>query len=249
MATGTYLNLSEEQMDTHVYRIMKQEYVFSLFTTGQNVLVQPKKWKDKFENFQLYLGGVLGGEKFDYGFKDDFVGQCWTRKYLSEAMWGIYANDPKQRFLRIRSTPRKLLSALETAHPKMPQETCFMGSVRYQSMKKIKKFIENGGRLEASSELFARSLLIKRTAFKHESEVRLLLFADKSKIDQNGCYRYAVDPHNMVTQIMADPNRDRSGWGADKAAIISATGFKGEVKRSKIYDPPDWAPPTYRTSV
>lgn len=49
----------------------------------------------------------------------------------------------------------------------------------------------------------------------------------------------------MITQIMADPNRDRRDWCAEKAAIRATTGFTGEIKRSKIYDPPDWDAPTY----
>lgn len=171
---GHYLNFTDKQLDMHVYRIMKQDYVFSLFQKKENVLVQPNGWKDKFENLQLRIGGILNGEEFEYKFRDDFVGQCWTSRSLSEAMWGIYANDPNQRFLRIRSTPRKLLEALETAHPKMPQETCFIGKVQYQNTKQIREFVENGGELDVSSERFARSLLIKRSAFKHESEVRLL---------------------------------------------------------------------------
>lgn len=56
MAKGNFLHVTEKQMDAHIYRIMKEEYVVSLFTERENVLVQPGKWKDKFENFQLSLG-------------------------------------------------------------------------------------------------------------------------------------------------------------------------------------------------
>ena len=245
MPEDNFLYLTEEQVDEHVYRIMEQDYVISLFTDCENVLVQPSRWKDKFENFQLSLGGVFDGKKFNYAFKDDFVGQCWTNEYLSEAMWGIYANDPKQRFLRIRSTPRKLLSALQAAHPMMPEDTCFVGKVRYEKTKEIHSFLANEGGLESSPSRFAQSLLIKRRAFKHESEVRLLFFGEAEDYDSKGCYRYRVDPHEMITQIMADPNRDRSNWIVDKAQIASATGFKGKIKRSKIYDAPDWDHPNY----
>tara|TARA_R110002051_G_scaffold320520_5_gene406016 strand:+ start:15113 stop:15862 length:750 start_codon:yes stop_codon:yes gene_type:complete len=245
MAKGNFLYLTEQQMDAHIYRIMKEKYVVSLFKDRENVLVQPGRWKDKFENFQLSLGGTLDGEKFEYTFRDDFVGQCWTSEYLSEAMWGIYANDPAQRFLRIRSTPRRLLKALEKAHPEMPQDTCFVGKVQYETTNKIKQFQAAGGTLQISPLRFAQSLLIKRKAFKHENEVRLLFFGDAKNCDQKGCYRYQVDPHEMITQIMADPNRDRKAWKADKAEIVARTGFKGPIKRSKIYDAPDWNGPNY----
>lgn len=240
-----FLNLNEKELDQHVYRIMSQEYVVSLFTDKANVLSQVHNWKDKFENFQLNLGGILDGKRFDYGFKDDFVGQCWTRHSLSEAMWGIYANDSSKRYLRIRSTPRKLLTALVATHPEMPHDTCFLGKVDYKSEKDLKIYLKNQGRLELSARRFAQSLLFKRRAFQHESEVRLLYFGDKGMFDDRGLYRYSVDPHEMITQIMADPNRDRRSWDADKAALAEVTGFTGEIKRSKIYDPPDWDPPGF----
>lgn len=244
--TGHYLGLTDGMLDQHVYRIMRQEYVVALFADRQNVLSQIHNWKDKFENFQLRLGGIFNGERFEYGFRGDFVGQCWTRESLSEAMWGIYANDPNTRFVRIRSTPRKLLSALVAAHPEMPQETCFIGKVDYKREAELEAFARNSGRLDVRTRRFAESLLLKRRAFEHESEVRLLYFGEAKHYGANGLYRYAVDPHAMITQIMADPNRNRADWRTDKADLARMTGFAGEIKRSKIYDPPEWDPPAFR---
>lgn len=245
MTGGHFLNLSGKELDRHVYRIMPQEYVFSLFSERQNVLSRVHNWKDKFENFQLKLGGTLDGERFDFAFRDAFVGQCWTRDGYSEAMWGIYANDASKRFLRIRSTPRKLLGALAAAHPDMPQDTCFFGKVSYKTEAKLKAYALEGGPLELSSLKFAETLLLKRYAFRHEREVRLLYMGDASAHDERGLCRYPVDPHAVITQIMADPNRDRSSWAADKEEIKRLTGFAGAIKRSMIYDPPNWAAPTY----
>lgn len=245
MANGNFLNLGDDELDQHVYRIMPQGYVFSLFADRQNVLSQVHNWKDKFENFQLKLGGILDGEQFEFGFKNDFVGQCWTNESLSEAMWGIYANDAAARFLRIRSTPRKLLQGLVAAHPHMPQDTCFVGQVEYKREHELEAYLRDGGSLELGAVSFANALLLKRKAFEHESEVRLLYFGDAKDYDGNGLYRYGVDPHQMITQIMADPNRDRRNWLDDKAAIERATGFLGDIKRSKIYDPPEWDLPAY----
>lgn len=242
---SNFLNLGEAELDQHVYRIMPQDFVIALFAERKNVLSQVHNWKDKFENFQLKLGGILNGERFEFGFKDDFVGQCWTTDSLSEAMWGIYANDPAARYLRIRSTPRKLLSGLQAAHPAMPQDTCFIGKVEYKRENELKAYAENGGQLELGARRFAEALLLKRHAFRHESEVRLLYFGDAATFDDKGLYRYEVDPHAMITQIMADPNRDRANWLTDKAAIAKATGFAGEIKRSKIYDAPEWDLPKF----
>lgn len=242
---GHFLNLTEKQLDEHIYRIMPEKYVFKMFEDYENTLSKPCNWKDKFENFQLGLGGLIKGVPFEYRYKNDFVGQCWTRHGLSEAMWGIYANNPKRRFLRIRSTPRKLLEALVEQHQQMPNYTCFVGRVRYLSTAKIKAIAQRGGELAPDNTDFAEKMLIKRYAFKHENEVRLLYFGDSNRYDSNGLYRYEVNPHEMITQIMADPNRKSANWEKDKKKILRKTKFSGEIKRSKIYDPPNWSPPNY----
>lgn len=241
------VNLDGDELDQHIYRIMPEEYVINLFTDGENVLSQVHNWKDKFENFQMKLGGILNGEPFDYGFRDDFVGQCWTRENLSEAMWGIYANDPNSRFLRIRSTPRKLITALVAVHQKMPQDTCFIGKVLYKREKELQAYAQAGGALQLDAVRFAESLLLKRRSFRHESEVRLIYFGDAKNYDARGLYRYKVDPHEMITQVMADPSRDRTNWFAEKKRLQAATGYAGEFKRSKIYDPPAWDIPTFNS--
>lgn len=245
----TVLNFpANANLDQHIYRIMKQDYVISLFKDRTNVLSRMSNWKDKFENLQLRMGGVLDGETFSYEFKNGFVGQCWTREAYSEAMWGIYANDPDERFLRIRSTPRRLLRSLVSAHPRMPQDTCFLGRVQYLSEKTLRARIENDQKLEISAQGFAEALLLKRKAFKHEKEIRLLYFAAEGQQEAGGLYRYSLDPHGLITQIMADPNRNRSRWLTDKAKLRSDTDFTGEIKRSKVYDPPEWVPPNYRSN-
>ena len=242
-----FLNFENSNPDQHIYRILPQAYVLDLFAKRRNVLSRIHNWKDKFENFQLKLGGVLDGEAFNYSFAEDFVGQCWTRDAYSEAMWGIYANDQAKRYLRIRSTPRRLLSALIKAHPEAAQDRCFLGKVEYKTEAELEAWLHRGGPLQLSAAEFARSLLMKRRGFRHEREVRLLYFEEKKDQDERGLYSYPVDPHAMITQIMADPNRDRRQWTADKKAIAEATGFEGAIKRSKIYDPPDWQAPVFRS--
>lgn len=248
MPHQNFLNILDGHLDKHIYRIMKQEYIFKMFEDNQNVLSQTHNWKDKFENFLLSGIMTLDGENTTYGFKNDWIGQCWTNDGFSEAMWGIYANDSHQRYLRIRSTPRKLLTGLEAAHSDRPrQDTCFLGKVEYKTEKSLEEFLNNNGCLELSPKHFAESLLLKRRAFRHENEVRLLFFGDAEDYDCKGLYRYPVDPHGMITQIMADPNIKPTCWRNEKATIMQATGFKGEIKRSKIYDPPNWGSPTYNS--
>jgi hypothetical protein len=245
---ANFFNLAEKDLDGHIYRIMPEEWVLNMFSSRENTIAQPHKWKDKFENFLLNAGGVLNGERFQYGYQHDFVGQCWTSQSYSEAMWGIYADDRTKRYLRIRSTPRKLLTSLIDTHSQMPQDTCFIGKVKYEKERVLRDFLYNNGVLAISAKWFANSLLLKRLPFKHEREIRLLYFGDASNY-AGGLYRYTIDPHDLITQMMADPNRDRGNWPTERDAIKKTTGFRKRIMRSKIYNPPEWDLARYNSAV
>lgn len=236
-----FLNFkSTVELDQPVYRIMKQDHVISLFKNKQNAMSKFGNWKDKFENFLMNCGHETNDVKHDNTVREKMVAQCWTKDKYSEAMWGIYANDPNERFLRIRSTPRKLLSELNSAQPEQANALIRVGSVEYKSTPKIKEYYEVVKEKEVTQELLFESLLIKRRAFSHEREVRLMYCAMFGSPDEKGLFWYSVDPQKMITQIMADPNRSRTNWNTEKARIQSQTRFCGEIKRSKIYDAPAW---------
>jgi hypothetical protein len=82
----------------------------------------------------------------------------------------------------------------------------------------------------------AKILLVKRPAFRHEREVRLLLIA-RSEISK--LFRYRVEPTRLISQIMLDPRLDREEAGALKKEIRDRTGFPGPIKRSLLYAPPE----------
>ena len=85
-------------------------------------------------------------------------------------------------------------------------QPAFIGKVKYEKERALRDFVYNNGQLKISPECFARSLLLKRWAFKHESEIRLLYFGDARNYS-GGLYRYAINTHDLITQIMADPRQ------------------------------------------
>lgn len=46
---SSYLNLSPQDLDMHVYRVIPLTRLYELFETRTNVLVSPKQWEDPFE--------------------------------------------------------------------------------------------------------------------------------------------------------------------------------------------------------
>lgn len=231
------LNLSGMSMDTFVYRILPKNRLFELFDDRENVLVRPSKWEDPFENFVLRSPVQLAsGEMGKFSFHDDFYGQCWTLHRASDAMWRIYS--PCKDAVRVRTTFDKLASSLSASLGSWAHVQSFIGKVEYHSDKGLKKLAGSIFESGLSPDALARSLLIKRSAFRHEREIRLLYLEKDGIKHAGGLYRYAIDPHGLIDQIMIDPRLPSSKAEALKAEIRERTGFRGQIKRSLLYAPP-----------
>ncbi len=232
------INIGKIEFDKPIYRIISLERLLELFVTGTNTLVKPALWEDVFENFILKSPVRLrSGEIVEYNYYDRMYGQCWTLHQASDAMWRIYSLH--QNGLRVRTTIRKLAESLVAAQRSLPEVKCCVGKVQYLSDKALMHianttFDDSGIGIE---EIF-RSLLVKRTAFIHEKEVRVIY----QELDDNAfscdLYRYPVDPHQLIDQIMIDPRRSYEEFKMIKEIILKTTGFKGEIKRSLLYTLP-----------
>jgi len=233
-----FYNLKEKDLDKYIYRIISLERLEELFATKHNVLVKPSKWEDLFENFILKSKvRLLSGEIREYNFYDRFYGQCWTLHSASDAVWRIYS--PNGDKVRIRTTVRKLLGSLYEVHPSLPEVRCCLGKVLYLGQKRLMDYANNtfDDSGIAVENLF-RSLLVKRRAFLHEKEVRLLYDEIDDKGFEKDTYSYVIEPNSLISQIMIDPRRSESEAKSIKARIRKATGYKGVIKRSLMYTLP-----------
>ena len=84
---------SVHELDQPVYRIMKQEHVFSLFRESRNVMSKFSNWKDKFENFLMHCGheidGVTGEPNRVLTVTAAFALFSPTRNYLNRHFRGL----------------------------------------------------------------------------------------------------------------------------------------------------------------
>lgn len=223
--TSGYLNLSHPERESYVYRIVSLERLYELFEARKNVLVAPHKWDDPFENF------ILKSQRLR---RQGWFGQCWTRQRASDAMWRIYSSDTQS--VRVRSTPKRLMEGL---HVGAPDVTAYIGRVRYLPRRPLMMFAARclkPGHLSVPSHA-ARTLLVKRPAFRHEAEVRLLVRSDGEHGD--GLFRYNVDPHWLFDQLMLDPRLSLDEVERTKNQIREKTGWRGKILRSLLYAPPD----------
>ena len=233
-----FCNFRDNELDKYIYRIISLNRLLELFSTQQNTLIKPSKWEDTFENFILKAKvKLVSGEIVEYNIHDRIYGQCWTRESASDAMWRIYS--PNKDGLRIRTTARYLLESMYEAHPELPEAKCCVGKVEYKTEKKIMEIANNTfDDSGISVENIFRSLLVKRKAFTHESEVRILYDAWAEKSTASDLYGYKIDPHRLVGQIMVDPRQSYSEFKRMKMIIREKTRYQGSIKRSLLYTLP-----------
>jgi hypothetical protein len=231
MSHRNYINLPPSLFDTSVYRIVRLNHLYELFRLKYNVLVKPEKWKDPYEKLRSRLA--------PFGVDDHCYGQCWTLQRASDAMWRIYS--PCARAVRIRSTIRKLLESLREGCGQ--NNIAFIGQVRYLNTAKLMACARRACGTDfdpQSGSVLANTLLVKRLAFKHEREVRLILISNTDANPKSGLFRYPVDPNAVIDQIMIDPRLNESEADALKSSLNRRVGaqFTGRIRRSLMYAPP-----------
>jgi len=234
------LDIEDADIDKYIYRTISYDRLIELFQTNQNALVKPKKWDDTFEN--LILKSKLktpSGEIIQYNIHDKIYGQCWTTEKSSDAMWRIYSTD-KNGF-RIRTTIRKLYDSFDLSL--VDRASCLgsIGKVKYlneaELTSKAKATFNPDGQI-TFGDCF-RSLLLKRKAFRHENEVRLLFLDWSDSFIENDIFKYDIDPHSLISQITIDPRITYKKFSEIKSKIQKVTKYQGEIARSTLYKLPE----------
>ena len=110
-----------DNLDQHLYRIYALDKFEQLLASSYDVLVNPAKWKDPFENFFLEATEVIDDlSRQPIPLKNlaaDWYGQCWSTQAESDAMWRIYSSDPNikgaapaKMGVKVKTTVKKLFA-------------------------------------------------------------------------------------------------------------------------------------------
>jgi len=229
----TFLGLLRDERNHPVCRIIGVSRLCQMFAEKANYLVKPFKWDDPFENFIARLKGRLpNGEVVEFAQRYDFYGQCWTRTGGTDAMWRIYSSD--KRSVRIKVRISRLYEQL-AVYAKGP---AFIGRVRYLSERGLQDWARRVMRSTKAPtiELLAKSFLIKRHAFSHENEVRLLYCGTDT--DHGNLYRHPFDCHGLIEEVQLDPRLTSDEATRLAADIRERTGYRGRIVPSELYRPP-----------
>lgn len=236
--------IDDKLLDTEIFRVYSLDKFLISLDEKSIHFIKPRYWDDPFEGFFLdhAFWRSERGTKVHWIPEIDrerFYAQCWTFNKESDFMWRIYA--PNKDGIMVRSTIRKIIQYLQ----EMPNGEFYIGKVVYQTQNEIKEKylqIDNSYNL---LNLILESLLIKRSEFKEENELRLIHFSSDSSIPGDGPRGFSYptafnSSENLIfDEIILDPRFKKVVYNSTKR-IIENLGYKGFIRQSKLYDKPDF---------
>ena len=117
-----------------------------------------------------------------------------------------------------------------------PELKCFIGKVQYIKKSIMFKTLGSIDLFATNGSGIAKSLLYKRTEFKHESEIRLIYSGDDN-LCKSEIFNFKIDSNQLFDRLLFDPRMDKGLRTAFELAITNK-GCNVEIKRSTLYDAP-----------
>lgn len=255
------VKIDEELKGKDIYRIMPLDRFLQLLYTGHNILVHPSVWDDSYEK-------MLSESKWKYNDKIEQIdeklwfGQSWTLNKSDETMWRAYTNNTRTRAVKIRTTVDNISDMLKDGENYNKNVTYYLRKIHYCKddnlnfidsvyqnfskemgpiVKKINLENEEEKAINKSLEIVGLCILTtKRDSFEHEDEVRLLAYnTKKSKEDT---YTLKVKLTNFIEEVELDPWAPKELVQPIREIIFGKLNKNISVFRSKLYDPPRFAP-------
>jgi hypothetical protein len=241
MNETNFIDFERGELKKPIFRVFSYCRFVEMLANRRLTLVKPKLWDDPFENFILQSRFRLPeGTIITLAASEQLYGQCWSRTKESDAMWRIYASNKDG--VKVRATLKKLGNALWASCASQPEISCFIGKVRYLSRLKLSDNLSaqlNVGNAlsDTSGREHAKSLLLKRRAFNHENEVRLICYR-REKYDENVIH-FPVSPEDVFDEVIFDPRMTVREYEEKKAKVVGLGYPSKRIKRSGLYEPPD----------
>lgn len=242
--------------DQPIHRICSLWLFEEMLRLRQLVLVSPSKWEDPFEVLPERVQLIderptpVHTQFLERSLKPAFV-QSWSKKEESDTLIRAYSRvvlDPHSRRntcprdegVRVRSSARKLLNAMQgqECSGALAGVSFLLGSVNYASRDGIYQRLadlicqfgpETVGRGIHRAEL----LLIKRLAFSHEEEIRLIC-VDERPIPGNELLSVPCVLDEVLEEVTFDP-RLSSFEREEREQRARQLGYSGQFGRSLLY--------------
>lgn len=227
----------EEGYKIPVFRIIPFEYLIDMILNKYLWISPVSSWEDVYENFLAKVKFKFQGSPISLKeYIPCFFGQCWSLQNSSDAMWRIYSSDLKG--VRITTRIDKLIesSKEELDYEDFSTEIRLIGKVNYLNEQSIRTSIEKLSFSDLGPQIMRESFFIKRLAFEHESEIRLVI---QKTVKENEEYlrshlKLNIEPNDFIDEIQFDPRITQNVF-KNYETIIRNLGFKNKISKSSLY--------------
>lgn len=238
-------------LDRPLYRIFPLWHFEDMLRVRRLVLVSPCLWEDPREDIpgNIMMQRPDHAQKALSGYLHPARCQCWSFECESDSLLRAYSRvtidplhsrncDPRNEGVMVRTTARKLSKALTEWSSRVTWGNFYLGRVEYlkeqEASQKVVNTLAKIGPLEIGrGENRAQSLLLKRKAFSHEDEVRLI-WVENSHREFEKAMTVNVIPNDFIDEVTFDP-RLRTFELRERMQSAKALGYEGKFADSGLY--------------
>ncbi|MDR7305126.1 DUF2971 domain-containing protein [Rhodoferax saidenbachensis] len=208
----------------YLYRIIRFDRLVQMLKTNEWHFAHPSTWEDPSE--------VRTRNKLS----DMLFAQCWCRNGVSDAMWRIYSQD--KLGVRIRVSRDRLKSAL---YDLAEQRNIGFHIAPVKYVNEMEYTIRtNKMKLELERRVtFVRAsahLYLKRPAFAHEAETRVVLIDfDQSDDEKPKGHKITLNTRQLIESVLVDPRAPNEYVEAYRHYLKDELNFLGTVEKSQLY--------------
>lgn len=233
-------NTIDINLDTKIYRIFPFKWLLNALKTNTLYFVKPEVWPDPYENFLLRSKGVLkdGTKVCLENLKNQIVAQCWSTKAECDGLWRTYSpkHDIERSIddiaVKVETTVRKLFEKFYDMSNPFHSITYYVGRVQYVSDDELKRFFTDDFLRDGQNIVTTITLLLKRTAFSYEEEVRFIYNGSES-IDEKG-KSFPIQLNNIIDKITIEP------WVTKEEEVCVRDTlnkyYQGNIVKDNLYD-------------
>lgn len=263
IANLIHTNTFDVDLDSPIYRIFQLEYFLEDLKNQTLTYCKPspEAWGDDYEAFlsrvRFFITGVDNysdpGSVKQYPLSmkpalDNYFALCWTAKQSESTLaWDDFSYNKEA--IRLKTTPRKLLSSAINPNDKFYSLSHFLGAVDYMQDDEFEELFTSTpyeNHLDSLGIGLAKSFFVLGESYAHEQEVRLLYAHHPNDNDwvqanvkiNDGICAIPFDWHSVVEDIVLCPD----GVSASSLSILNKT-----LQQSNIFINP--RPSTFTTSI
>lgn len=242
--------------DCYLYKFIPLKFLFLIVKDKKIRVNQVASWDDPYENFFLKSDFTTYLTPYKTNVKvatEEIVkrvyGLSCTLKEESDAMWRIYSTNPKDSptvwdlkdtAVRIKIKANNLFHIFYTDDSCMAT-TC-MNKIRYLENKEMESWIQ-GHQTNLDMNIFPQivedSLFIKRKAFEHEQEVRIIITRPTNTSEQK-FIEYPIKDISVLESFTLDPRLKPDQYNMISKELQELGIVETKITKSDLYNLPDF---------